>query len=209
MTRTVQQPGHETGVRERLAMAALELFTSKGYAATSVREIVTAAGVTKPVLYYYFGSKEGVYLELMRAAYGEFDAILDDCRSRRGSVLARLKELCDRIFLLFVRELNVARLMYAIYYGPAQGAPFFDFEAYHLKLHELVRDMVAEGIRTGELREGDAADMGWLLIGALNVVLEEQLCQRQPRIGREGLARVIELAFRGIGVEGRRLKAEG
>lgn len=201
MTRTAQ-PGQETGVRERLAMAALELFTSKGYAATSVREIVTAAGVTKPVLYYYFGSKEGVYLELMRAAYGEFDAILDDCRSRRGSVLARLKELCDRIFLLFVRELNVARLMYAIYYGPAQGAPFFDFEAYHLKLHELVRDMVAEGIGTGELREGDAADMGWLLIGALNVVLEEQLCQRQPRIGREGLARVIELAFRGIGVEG-------
>ncbi|MCM2358787.1 MAG: TetR/AcrR family transcriptional regulator [Geobacteraceae bacterium] len=206
MTRTAQ-PGQETGVRERLAMAALELFTSKGYAATSVREIVTAAGVTKPVLYYYFGSKEGVYLELMRAAYGEFDAILDDCRSRRGSVLARLKELCDRIFLLFVRELNVARLMYAIYYGPAQGAPFFDFEAYHLKLHELVRDMVAEGIGTGELREGDAADMGWLLIGALNVVLEEQLCQRQPRIGREGLARVIELAFRGIGQGG--IEAEG
>ncbi len=199
MTKTVQPAVQEVMVKERLLTAALELFTTKGYAAASVREIVEMAGVTKPVLYYYFGSKEGIYLELMGSAFAEFGAILDDCRDRQGSVTARLLELCDRIFLLFVQELNVARLMYAIYYGPSQGAPFFDFEAYHLKLHDLVRDTVEEGIRTGELRAGDTADMGWLLIGALNVVLEEQLCQREPRIGREGLARVVTLAFRGIG----------
>src|SRR6266571_6304027 len=199
MTKTVQPAVQEVMVKERLLTAALELFTTKGYAAASVREIVEMAGVTKPVLYYYFGSKEGIYLELMGSAFAEFGAILDDCRDRQGSVTARLLELCDRIFLLFVQELNVARLMYAIYYGPSQGAPFFDFEAYHLKLHDLVRDTVEEGIRTGELRAGDTADMGWLLIGALNVVLEEQLCQREPRIGREGLARVVNLAFGGIG----------
>jgi len=199
MTKTVQPAVQEVMVKERLLTAALELFTTKGYAAASVREIVEMAGVTKPVLYYYFGSKEGIYLELMGSAFAEFGAIVDDCRDRQGSVTARLLELCDRIFLLFVQELNVARLMYAIYYGPSQGAPFFDFEAYHLKLHDLVRDTVEEGIRTGELRAGDTADMGWLLIGALNVVLEEQLCQREPRIGREGLARVVTLAFRGIG----------
>lgn len=199
MTKTVQPAVQEVMVKERLLTAALELFTTKGYAAASVREIVEVAGVTKPVLYYYFGSKEGIYLELMSSAFTQFEEILDDCRYRQGRVTARLLELCDRIFLLFVQQLNVARLMYAIYYGPTQGAPFFDFESYHLKLHDLVRDTVEEGIRTGELRDGDAADMGWLLIGALNVVLEEQLCQRQPRIGREGLARVVNLVFRGIG----------
>jgi TetR/AcrR family transcriptional regulator len=199
MTKTVQPAGQEVMVKERLLTAALELFTTKGYVAASVREIVEVAGVTKPVLYYYFGSKEGIYLELMSSAFTQFEEILDDCRDRQGSVAARLLELCDRIFLLFAQQLNVARLMYAIYYGPSQGAPFFDFEAYHLKLHDLVRDTVEEGIRTGELKAGDAADMGWLLIGALNVVLEEQLCQREPRIGREGLARVVNLVFRGIG----------
>ena len=118
----------EAAVRGRLLGEALELFTSRGYAATTVREIVAAAGVTKPVLYYYFGSKEGIYLELMRTAFAQFEPILDDCRHRQGSVTARLRELCDRIYLLFVEELNVARLMYAIYYCPAQGAPFYDFE---------------------------------------------------------------------------------
>jgi len=36
--------------RQRLLAAATDLFTQRGYAATTVREIVGAAGVTKPVL---------------------------------------------------------------------------------------------------------------------------------------------------------------
>ncbi|MFZ2948198.1 MAG: helix-turn-helix domain-containing protein [Desulfuromonadaceae bacterium] len=39
-------------VRERLLTAALTIFNTKGYAAASVREIVVAAGVTKPAIYY-------------------------------------------------------------------------------------------------------------------------------------------------------------
>ena len=64
MARTFADAG-EAAVRERLLAAAIELFTGQGYAATSVREIVAAAGVTKPALYYWFGSKEGLYLALV------------------------------------------------------------------------------------------------------------------------------------------------
>ena len=39
---------------------AEELFYSKGYDAAGVQEIVERAGVTKPTLYYYFGSKLGL-----------------------------------------------------------------------------------------------------------------------------------------------------
>ena len=62
---TGQNVHENPAVRERLLTEALRLFTSKGFSATSVREIVESAGVTKPVLYYYFGSKEGLYLEIM------------------------------------------------------------------------------------------------------------------------------------------------
>ncbi len=43
----------EKGARARLLEAATALFAEKGYASTYVREIVTRAGVTKPVLYLY------------------------------------------------------------------------------------------------------------------------------------------------------------
>ncbi|NIW00329.1 TetR family transcriptional regulator, partial [Candidatus Saccharibacteria bacterium] len=40
--------------RERLLETAIGMFAQKGYAGTSVREIAEQAGVSKPVLYYYF-----------------------------------------------------------------------------------------------------------------------------------------------------------
>lgn len=58
-----------SAVRDRLLNAALQLFAEKGYEATSVREIALAAEVTKPTLYYYFKSKEGLYLELANYLY--------------------------------------------------------------------------------------------------------------------------------------------
>ena len=47
-------------VARHIARAAARLFAERGYDATSVREIVEAAGVAKPTLYYYFRSKEGL-----------------------------------------------------------------------------------------------------------------------------------------------------
>src|ERR1700691_3525680 len=45
-------------VARHIARAGARLFAERGYDATSVREIVEAAGVAKPTLYYYYRSKE-------------------------------------------------------------------------------------------------------------------------------------------------------
>ncbi|WIK64685.1 TetR/AcrR family transcriptional regulator [Gleimia hominis] len=47
--------------REQLIEVARTLFASKGFDSTSVEEIASAAGVTKPVVYEHFGGKEGLY----------------------------------------------------------------------------------------------------------------------------------------------------
>jgi AcrR family transcriptional regulator len=50
-------------VRERqLVELAEQLFAERGYAGASMEELARRAGVTKPVVYDVFGSKEGVYL---------------------------------------------------------------------------------------------------------------------------------------------------
>lgn len=52
--------------------AATLLFSEKGYDAVGVSEIVAAAGVTKPTMYYFFQSKEGVLKEILEEKYGGF-----------------------------------------------------------------------------------------------------------------------------------------
>ena len=196
-------------VRQRLLEGAAELFTQKGYAATTVREIVGGAGVTKPVLYYYFRNKEGIYLELMREAFAKMDALVAISLEDQGSPTQKLLSLCDRAYSLFMEKIKAVRVMYAIYYGPHQGAPFFDFDAYHLKFLDAIRKLIEEGIRKGEFRKGNAEDMTWLILGAINVVMEAHLGHPEMGIGREGLARVLSLIFRGISKSKIRGRREG
>ena len=47
--------------REQLGAVGRSLFASKGFDATSVEEIASKAGVSKPVVYEHFGGKEGLY----------------------------------------------------------------------------------------------------------------------------------------------------
>jgi TetR/AcrR family transcriptional regulator len=52
---------------------ATSLFAGKGYGSTSVREVVEAAGVTKPTLYYHFGSKEKLFVETANTWLNQID----------------------------------------------------------------------------------------------------------------------------------------
>ena len=51
--------------RELIVQSALELFYARGYDAVGVQEIVDKAGISKPTLYYYFGSKLGLLKVLL------------------------------------------------------------------------------------------------------------------------------------------------
>jgi AcrR family transcriptional regulator len=190
-------PSDQT-VRQRLLDRATELFARKGYASTTVREIVAAAGVTKPVLYYYFRNKEGLYLELMKEAWSRFDTILESIPNKAGRVREKIIRLFDLVFCLVLEQLEVARVAYSIYYGPPQGAPFFDFDAFHLKFHKVINTLVEEGIRTAELRPGDAMEMTWAVIGTCNLAIELEICHPEMGVGREGLTRILNLIFDGI-----------
>jgi TetR/AcrR family transcriptional regulator len=188
----------DAGAREKLLAAALELFNEKGYAATSVRELVAAAQVTKPVLYYYFGNKEGIYLELMQGSYGTFEALVQGI-SLEGSARERILQFCDDLFDISVERLALVRLIYAIYYGPPQGAPPFDLESYFVRMMELIQRLVGAGIASGELKQGSVEDVSRAIIAVLTSAINEQLCRREAKLDRKGMERMLHLLMDGIG----------
>ena len=51
--------------RERILEAALQLFSSQGYRATSVRDIAAEAGLSTGNVYHHFPDKEAIYLTLL------------------------------------------------------------------------------------------------------------------------------------------------
>ena len=185
-------------VRKRLLAEALRLFTERGYAATTVREIVESAGVTKPVLYYYFGSKEGLYLEIMGGISSLLDLRVSELQQSGGTVRQRLLGFFSRLFTGAQENLPAVRLAYSIFYGAPQGAPFIDFNRFYDTILEMVTALVDEGIATGELRPCDRNALAWALIGCQNTFIEEQLCRAEPRIGHEGLLQAVNIILDGV-----------
>jgi len=198
MTSQTQNTPAPPDARERLRAAALDQFTRRGYAATSIRELCQAAGVTKPVLYYYFKSKEGLYLDLMEGAYVLFEATVAELTIYPGAAFQRIITFCGGVFDVGMANLPLLRLIYSMYYGTPQGAPHYNLDQYFDRMLEVITALVREGIATGEIRDGNVNDMTWAILSCLNTTLEEQLCHQQPRIDRCAMTRMLELLFRGI-----------
>lgn len=71
--------------RAEILNAALDLFHARGYDAVGVQEIVERAGVTKPTLYSYFGSKLGLLKSLLETGYQILEAgVLEASRTKAG-----------------------------------------------------------------------------------------------------------------------------
>lgn len=62
--RAVTEKGGET--RRRLVEAASDCFMERGYAATSMSDLIAAAGLTKGGFYFHFASKRDVAIEVIR-----------------------------------------------------------------------------------------------------------------------------------------------
>lgn len=184
--------------RERLLYAALQQFSQRGYAATSVREICLAANVTKPVLYYYFKSKEGLYLQLMEDSYAQFESTVNELNSYSGSTRQRVIHFCHGVFDTSIQQLPLVKLMYSIYYGAPQGAPAFNLERYYDRMLQVITELMETGITRGELKPRNTQDMVWSALACLSIAIEEQLCHCTPRIDRSSMTRMLEIVFDGI-----------
>lgn len=193
-----QASASDRTARDRLLRAATDLFARKGYSATTVREIVDAAAVTKPVLYYHFGSKEGIYLALMEGARQQFAATLAQAVGEGGSARRQIVRVLAGVLALILANLGLVRLFHALYYGPPQGAPFFDFEQFHEQLVGTVRMLVERGIAAGEFRPGDAEDITMALFGAFDICQGMNLHHPELCIDHARLERVLDVIFSGV-----------
>ena len=89
-------------LRDAIYQAALTLFRERGFARTSVDDVVAAAGVAKGTFFNFFPSK----LDVMKAYYRAIDIEAADCRDRMDPTapLAALRAYAAEVEAIFLRE---------------------------------------------------------------------------------------------------------
>lgn len=86
-------PGYE---RQAVLNRATDVFWQRGYAATSVNHLVTATGLKPGSLYAAFGSKKGLFLEVLGDYNAAFLHDVEDCIATARGPLAAVRALLRR-----------------------------------------------------------------------------------------------------------------
>ncbi len=88
--------------RQRLIAAAVDLFSARSYDQVAASDIAKAAGVAHGLLFHYFGSKRGIYLQAIREAVDQlddafsFDSDLPPSQQLRRALTSNLRYLSRR-----------------------------------------------------------------------------------------------------------------
>jgi AcrR family transcriptional regulator len=86
-------PLAESGTRQRIVAAAVELFGEHGFDATSVNQVVARAGVAKGALYHHFDSKDDLLYEVYRELVDRQLAGMTEILARQLSPVATMRAL--------------------------------------------------------------------------------------------------------------------
>jgi hypothetical protein len=70
-----------------------------------------------------------------------------------------------------------------------------------LRYHDLLSRLLEEGIERGEFRPGNAGDMAWVILGTVEIAIEDQIASQAARIDRETLRRLLDLVFDGLAAD--------
>ena len=188
----------KSGAREKIWNAAAELFAEKGYAATATREICQRAGVTKPVLYYHFESKERLFSDMVLGAWRECRQELEKAARRGKTARAKLVDVLAADFELTKRDPRLATMLFRMVFAPQHETPNVDYVAIGLEWAGLMTGIVGEGVRRGEMR-GSAEDAGVAILALDMIYTLSYLLTDQPKLDRKLARRIVDLLVNGCG----------
>ena len=162
-------------VKKSIIAGALELFSAKGYEGVSVNELTETAGISKPTLYYYFGSKEGLFDEVCKIYYSKLNKQITDSafyipkpENYDEDIILTLKKITSAYFTFARTNVAFFRISLANLTMPASSSVFKVAEKYHFEQFEIVEKMFLKMEKAHGNLKGKSSTLTWSFIGTIN-----------------------------------------
>ncbi|NCO68328.1 MAG: TetR/AcrR family transcriptional regulator [Nitrospirae bacterium CG_4_10_14_0_8_um_filter_41_23] len=154
--------------RKRIIDAAMDVFSRKGYAKASIREIAKTAGISVGGVYLYFKNKEELYKSLINEGMRDFGGKIETITKQAESATEALPNFLKlhlenalkhkEFILLHIRE-------HGFSFGIDKKRAFFRQQT------KLIENIIIKGIHSGEFRKCNAKDMAKIIMGSLRGII--------------------------------------
>jgi AcrR family transcriptional regulator len=158
----------EGDVRDRIFASALRHFSHKGFAATSLREVSLDAQTTKPMIYYYFGSKEGLYGSIVTEILEEMAETLRAQLPQGATAADTVMAYCERYIEYFIAKEEIIALVLREVFGLG-GAPMAAFaQVLGERVRQPLDEVIRRGMESGEFTREHVAPCAHAITGIMH-----------------------------------------
>lgn len=147
---------------ERILDEGWIMFQQKGYLGVNLDVLCARCGVTKPTLYYYFGNKEGLFVQVLRHRLSGFHKAID----APGTIAERLERTALAILVSFQTEYSSVLRDREHVTDPGNRESIR--ESFRHELFDPLARLMQAGIDAGVLRAEKAETLVLLFLGMLN-----------------------------------------
>lgn len=138
-----------------ISRAALRCFAVNGYHGTTIRQIASAAGLSVPGIYHYFGSKQDILVDLCEVAMGELISASERAIDEAGvNVLDRFDALVECLVQFHADFADVAFVTFSEIRSLKDEALVRHLAA-RRREQELITALVEEGVETSVFQAPD------------------------------------------------------
>ena len=138
--------------KDKYLSVAAKLFAQKGFAGVSIRELASAARANSALISYYFGSKEGLYSEVLKIQFAPILELIDTFRYGANDPEERLYLYARGVMYIHQRFPFVLQLVHNELHNPT---PFLNsIIVEHIKkVRDFLCTTIQNGIASGHFRQ--------------------------------------------------------
>ena len=188
-----------TDTKEKIFLTAASLFAQKGYNGVSMREISEQSGVTKPTIYYYFGSKEGIYEELVETGMQHVISSFERIVAIEAPAKDKLVMMTKTFFQLTIDAPEFSKFFITIVLPLSDNAILEKFKKKMKRQGNAIKTVIEQGIESGEFGASAKPELAAQIIGGVWLhFIWQQLSTKKVVLTDQLAEEIIEILFKGL-----------
>lgn len=136
----------------KIIEAAVQLFSFKGLAGVSVKELAEAAGVNVALISYYFGGKEKLYSYIIEHQLTVMGKELEFICQKTQDPLEKIRLFVHTAVAIHKKNPHIDRLLYRELFSPT-GCFEAIVKVEAERLHGFLDDCIKDAIKSGTFRQ--------------------------------------------------------
>lgn len=178
--------------REMVLACALRVFAEKGYHATSIADIIEAAGIARGTFYLYFESKRAVFDEILDNLFQILKSTVRPVDVSQGAEppMDQLSDIVEQVLSTLVSHRDLTRILLREAVG--LDADFDQkLNDFYGSVLELIQHALTTGRELGLVRACDTEMTSYCVLGSVKELVDRALKDHEPAVDIKQVASTI------------------